>query len=262
MALAERLGVPVPPTRSCAAGDEHRGGGRRARLPGRREAGRVARRSSPTGRSARTSSRYAARSSRSARADWRAIAAGTPVLLQRWLPGDGHRRRAADGPRPAARGLPAPPAPRGAADRRRELAAGERRPRRGPLRPCGADAAASSAGPGSRWSSSAAATMASATSWRSTAGSGARCRWRSEPGWTSRARLADLLARGRGRPPIQPVATDYRRGVRARNLRLELGWIGAVLSGRRRQRGTALARPPAPRRGDGAACSIRGSATT
>ncbi|MDP9483140.1 MAG: ATP-grasp domain-containing protein, partial [Chloroflexota bacterium] len=48
-------------------------------------------------------------------------------------------------------------------------------------------------------------------------------------------RLADLLLDG---PPAEdvPVATDYRRGVKARNLRLDLGWIGAVLSGRHRQR--------------------------
>jgi predicted ATP-grasp superfamily ATP-dependent carboligase len=46
-------------------------------------------------------------------------------------------------------------------------------------------------------------------------------------------RLADLLLDG---PPVDdvPVATDYRRGVRARNLSLDLGWIGAVLLGRRR----------------------------
>lgn len=48
-------------------------------------------------------------------------------------------------------------------------------------------------------------------------------------------RLADLLVDGPP-PPDAPVATDYRRGVRARNLRLELAWIGAVLSGRHRQR--------------------------
>jgi predicted ATP-grasp superfamily ATP-dependent carboligase len=46
-------------------------------------------------------------------------------------------------------------------------------------------------------------------------------------------RLADLLLEDRPADP-PPVATDYRRGVRARNLRLELGWIGAVLVGRRR----------------------------
>ncbi len=48
-------------------------------------------------------------------------------------------------------------------------------------------------------------------------------------------RLADLLVDGPP-PPAAPVATDYRRGVRARNLRLELAWIGAVISGRHRQR--------------------------
>jgi predicted ATP-grasp superfamily ATP-dependent carboligase len=46
-------------------------------------------------------------------------------------------------------------------------------------------------------------------------------------------RLADLLLDGPP-PPERPVSTDYRRGVRARNLRLDLAWIGAVMSGRRR----------------------------
>ena len=40
----------------------------------------------------------------------------------------------------------------------------------------------------------------------------------------------------------EPVATDYRRGVRARNLRLDLRWIGAVLVGRHRH--DALPFPP------------------
>jgi hypothetical protein len=55
-------------------------------------------------------------------------------------------------------------------------------------------------------------------------------------------RLADLLLDG---PPgaQEQVATDYRVGVRARNLRLELSWIGSVISGRRRQRSV-----PYPRR--------------
>jgi predicted ATP-grasp superfamily ATP-dependent carboligase len=43
-------------------------------------------------------------------------------------------------------------------------------------------------------------------------------------------RLADLLLDG---PPAEgtAVATDYRRGVRSRHLRLDLGWIAAVLLG-------------------------------
>jgi predicted ATP-grasp superfamily ATP-dependent carboligase len=48
-------------------------------------------------------------------------------------------------------------------------------------------------------------------------------------------RLADLLLDG---PPAadEPVAVDYAMGVRARNLRLDLVWVGSVLSGRHRQR--------------------------
>lgn len=46
-------------------------------------------------------------------------------------------------------------------------------------------------------------------------------------------RLADLLLDGP--PPADvPLATDYRVGVRARNLRLDLAWIGNVALGRRR----------------------------
>ncbi|HET9085731.1 MAG TPA: ATP-grasp domain-containing protein [Candidatus Limnocylindrales bacterium] len=48
-------------------------------------------------------------------------------------------------------------------------------------------------------------------------------------------RLADLLLDGT--PGIGTADTEYRRGVRARNLRLDIAWIGSVLSGRRRQRG-------------------------
>jgi predicted ATP-grasp superfamily ATP-dependent carboligase len=46
-------------------------------------------------------------------------------------------------------------------------------------------------------------------------------------------RWADLLLDGP--PPADvPVATEYQRGVRARNLRLDVGWMGAVLLDRRR----------------------------
>ncbi|CAN5823657.1 hypothetical protein BH24ACT3_BH24ACT3_13380 [soil metagenome] len=41
-------------------------------------------------------------------------------------------------------------------------------------------------------------------------------------------RLAELYLDGPP-PPSQPVATEYRRGVRVRNLELELRWIAAVL---------------------------------
>ena len=47
------------------------------------------------------------------------------------------------------------------------------------------------------------------------------------------ARLAELLLDGPP-PPDTPVASDYAIGIRARNLRLDLGWIGSVALGRRR----------------------------
>lgn len=53
-------------------------------------------------------------------------------------------------------------------------------------------------------------------------------------------RLADLLLDGAPTAAMAIPAdpdTDYRRGVRARNLRLDIAWIGSVLSGRRRQLG-------------------------
>ena len=46
-------------------------------------------------------------------------------------------------------------------------------------------------------------------------------------------RLVDLLVDGPPATSTRP-ATDYRVGVRARNLRLEVSWIGAVAMGRRR----------------------------
>jgi hypothetical protein len=48
-------------------------------------------------------------------------------------------------------------------------------------------------------------------------------------------RLADLLLDGPP-PPSTPLATDYELGVRARNLRLDVAWIAAVATGRRRHR--------------------------
>jgi predicted ATP-grasp superfamily ATP-dependent carboligase len=56
-----------------------------------------------------------------------------------------------------------------------------------------------------------------------------------EAGMDFPARLADLMLDGPAGAD-EPVATDYRRGVRSRNLRLDVGWIGAVLLGRRRYR--------------------------
>jgi hypothetical protein len=50
-------------------------------------------------------------------------------------------------------------------------------------------------------------------------------------------RLADLLLDGAPAKGVTARDTGYRPGVRARNLRLDIAWIGSVLSGRRRQRG-------------------------
>jgi hypothetical protein len=49
------------------------------------------------------------------------------------------------------------------------------------------------------------------------------------------ALLVDALLDGAGRAG-EPVMTHYRRGVRARNLRLDAAWIKAVLTGRHRGR--------------------------
>lgn len=46
-------------------------------------------------------------------------------------------------------------------------------------------------------------------------------------------RLADLILEGPP-PSTTPLAADYRVGVRARNLRLDISWIGSVATGRRR----------------------------
>jgi predicted ATP-grasp superfamily ATP-dependent carboligase len=46
--------------------------------------------------------------------------------------------------------------------------------------------------------------------------------------------LADLLLDGSS-TALRPVTTEYRRGVQARNLRLDVAWVGAVLTGRHRQ---------------------------
>lgn len=47
------------------------------------------------------------------------------------------------------------------------------------------------------------------------------------------ARLADLMLDGPP-PSATPVASDYAVGVRVRNLRLEMSWMGSVALGRRR----------------------------
>ncbi len=58
------------------------------------------------------------------------------------------------------------------------------------------------------------------------------------------ARLVDLYTQDPARDEVGPagVATDYATGVRARNLELDLVWIGSVLRGSRRA--SIVARPP------------------
>ena len=64
--------------------------------------------------------------------------------------------------------------------------------------------------------------------------------------------VAELLM-GAERPAVTAAETAYRLGVRARNLRLDIAWIGSVLSGRRRQRGMPW---PSRRKAFGAMASL------
>ena len=65
--------------------------------------------------------------------------------------------------------------------------------------------------------------------------------------------VAELLMGGRSVTDGTGPDTAYRRGVRGRNLRLEIAWIGSVLSGRRRQRGMPW---PSRRKALGALASL------
>lgn len=231
VALAERLGVPVPPTRLVGSVDEGIDAGRELGYP-------VvvkpvsSRQFLADGTIGSYAVRYATDELELRR---RLEPPGTcPVLLQRWLPGEGigvellmnHGRPLAAFQHRRLREVP----PTGGASSLRESV---------PLDP-------TLYGHASRMLAELAWTgLAMVEFRRGGDGSGHLMEingrvWGSLPlatrsGMDFPGRLADLLLDGPPGPE-EPVATDYRIGVRARNLRLDLSWIGSVLSGRRRQR--------------------------
>ena len=149
-----------------------------------------------------------------------------------------------------------------ATHRRRQLAPRERRPRSGPATTMRSRCSASSTGPAWRWSSSGAGRTAIGHLMEINGRV-----WGSLPlavraGMDFPGRLADLLLDGPPADRRRRSRPTTARGVTARNLRLDLAWIGAVLSGRRRQRPTCPGPGAAPRRARSPACSTRGSATT
>jgi predicted ATP-grasp superfamily ATP-dependent carboligase len=229
LALAERLGVPVPPTRSVAAGDDAIAAASELGYPVV-----VKPTVSRELRGDRTIGSYEVSYAADAGqlGDRLRGIAGAPVLLQRWLPGIGLGvELLMDRGRPLAafqhrriREVP----PTGGASALRESV---------DLEPDLYDNAVRMLGE-IGWTG-----LAMVEFRRGKDGIGHLMEingrvWGSLPlavraGMDFPGRLADLLLDG---PPPEgtPVATDYRRGLRARNLRLDVGWIGAVLLGRRR----------------------------
>lgn len=229
LALGERLGVPVPPTRSVAAGDDAIAAASELGFPvvvkptvsrellGDRTIGSY-------------EVSYAADASQLG--DRLRGIAGAPVLLQRWLPGIGLGvELLMDRGRPLAafqhrriREVP----PTGGASSLRESV---------DLDPDLYDNAVRMLGE-IGWTG-----LAMVEFRRGEDGIGHLMEingrvWGSLPlavraGMDFPGRLADMLLDG---PPPEgtPIATDYRRGLLARNLRLDVGWIVAVMLGRRR----------------------------
>ncbi len=243
MALAERLGVPLPPTRTVTAGDDIESVAAELGYPVVVKP--VASRQVLPDRTIRSYVVGYAVDASDLRGRLAAIASGTPVLLQRWTPGEGVGVELL-------------------MDHGRPLAAFQHRR----LREVPPTGGASSLRVSAELDDDLydhAVRLLHELDWTGLAmvefrrghdGVGYLMEingrvWGSLPlasraGMDFPARLADLLMHPTARPPDDPaVDTDYRRGVRARNLRLEMAWIGAVLSGRRRQRGM-----PWPRRSD------------
>jgi predicted ATP-grasp superfamily ATP-dependent carboligase len=229
MDLAERLGVPIPMTRPVATADEAVDAARELGWPvvvkpqvsreprddGTVEAFTVSYAADPAGLRARVA----------------ALEGRTGVLLQRWRPGEGHGvELLTDRGRPLAafqhRRLREVPVTGGASSLRESVALD-------PVLYAHATRLLAELG----WTGLAMVEFRLTPDGPELMEINGRV-WGSLPlaaraGMDFPGRLADLLLDG---PPSsdEPVATDYRVGVRARNLRLDVSWIGSVATGRRR----------------------------
>lgn len=237
VALAERLGVPVPPTRLVTDPGEGRSAARDLGYPIVIKPG-VSRRVRSDGTIERLAVAYAADAAELERSLAR-MDPGSPVLLQRWLAGRGLGVEVlAEGGRILAafqhRRLREVPVTGGASALRESV-------------PLDDDLFAHTVRliDDLRWTG-----LAMVEFRRAPDGSVSLMEingriWGSLPlavrsGMDFPGRWADLLL---ARAPAAALpATTYRHGVRARNLRLELAWIRAVLTGRHRH--AALPWPP------------------
>lgn len=227
--VAERLGVPIPPTRSVETADEAVAAAAGMGWPVVVKP-RVSRAPRPDGTVESFTVTYAGNENE-LRRRMAPLEGRTGVLLQRWLPGEGHGvELLAHRGRPIAafqhRRLREVPVTGGASSLRESVA----------LDPV-------LYGHATRLMSELGWTGLAMVEFRCTADGPVLMEingrvWGSLPlaqraGVDFPGRLADLLLDG---PPAAdvPPATDYRVGVRARNLRLDVSWLGAVLLGRRR----------------------------
>ena len=229
MDLAERLGVPIPQTRRVATADEA--------IDAAREVGwpvvvkpQVSREPRDDGTVEAFTVSYAADAA-GLRARVAALEGRTGVLLQRWRPGEGHGvELLTDHGRPLAafqhRRLREVPVTGGASSLRESVA----------LDPILYEYATRLLGE-LGWTGLAMVEFRLTPDGPELMEINGRV-WGSLPlavraGMDFPGRLADLLLDG---PPstAEPVATDYRVGLRARNLRLDISWIGSVATARRR----------------------------
>lgn len=247
-ALAERLGVPVPPTRTVTAGDDPAPVGAELGYPVVVKP--VASREVRPDRTIRAHVVGYAADVDDLRRRLDTLGVGTTVLLQRWMPGDGmgvellmdHGRPLAAFQHRRLREVP----PTGGASSLRESVELDQDLYGHAVRLLRE----------LEWTG-----LAMVEFRRGDDGAGYLMEingrvWGSLPlavqaGMDFPGRLAELLmhpAPDRGSDSgtraedgagvgNSAVDTVYRRGIRARNLRLDLAWIGAVLSGRRRQPG-------------------------
>ena len=229
LALAERLGVPVPPTRVVTGAD--------AAIAAAGELGwpvvikpQVSREARDDGTVDAFTVTYASDAA-SLRERLAPFEGRTGVLLQRWLPGEGHgvELLTHEG-RPLAafqhRRLREVPVTGGASSLRESVALDPTLYRH-----------ATRLLAELRWTGLAMVEFRLTPSGPELMEINGRV-WGSLPlavraGMDFPGRLADLLFDGPP-PPDTPVALTYRTGQRARNLRLEVSWIGSVAAGRRR----------------------------